>query len=203
MVGACWKDDCHLGQEKEHKHIVFVHFWTRTRTQSLLRLKQWLASGTGGRKDATYFSADAENNFLSLVSSGLFQICGEANQAGFYFIGRAEFAFSTSVEFSSTGYHCGLYMFLRAYRVRRPGGADTSSFSKIIPRLFDIILEHFEVPRDQLSLGLHKTVQGGYAAVVKLVLEMGKPGVESKASDQTPLSWGGQGRTRGGGEAAA
>jgi len=75
------------------------------------------------------------------------------------------------------------------------------AFSKIIPRLFDIacqsgyrspvhiILEHFDVPRDQLSLGLHKAVQGGYAAVVKLVLEMGKPSVESKESDQTPLSW--------------
>ena len=63
------------------------------------------------------------------------------------------------------------------------------AFSKIIPRLFDIILEHFDVLRDQLSLGFHKVVQGEYAGVVKLVLEMGKPGVESKESDQTPFSW--------------
>jgi len=68
------------------------------------------------------------------------------------------------------------------------------AFSKIIPRLFDIILEHFDVLHDQLSLGFHKAVQGGYAAVVKLLLEKSAE-LESKDDrwGQTPLSWAARG----------
>lgn len=96
--------------------------------QSLLRFKRWLASGTGGRRDATYFSADAENNFPLVDILGLVPDLRRSQPSRFYFTSRAEFAFSTSVEFSSAGYPCGPYMFSGAYRVRRPGGADTSSF---------------------------------------------------------------------------
>jgi ankyrin repeat protein len=179
--------------------------------QSLLRFKRWLASGTGGRRDATYFSADAENNFPSLVSSGLFQICGETNQAGS--TSTAELSLLSRQACSSYPPDIpAAYIRSREHTesedlvVRTPRG-----FGKIIPRLFDIacqsgyrslvriILEHFDLPRDQLSLGLHKAVQGGYAAVVKPVLEMGKPDVESKDNGHTPLSW----AARGGHDAVA
>src|SRR2546421_13125327 len=99
-----------------------------------------------------------------MIASGLFQICGEANQAGS--TSPAELSLLSGQAWSSHSLDIPVaYICSRGHTesedlvVRTP-----RAFSKIIPRLFDIILEHFDMPRDQLSLGLHKAVQGGYAA---------------------------------------